>query len=58
VKPGTDLFGPKLGALPLLTGDDDTSGSDTGKTGKADSLPEVHEQETFLWTTQLWTTHL
>jgi len=46
VKPGTDLLGLKLRALPLLTGDDDTGCRDSCETGQTGSLPEVHEQET------------
>jgi hypothetical protein len=46
VKPGTDLLGRKLGPLPLLAGDDDTSCRDTGDTGETENLPEVHEEET------------
>ena len=46
MKPGTDLLGGQLRPLPLLTGDDDTGCRDTGETGEAEKLPEVHEQET------------
>ncbi|MDQ1482540.1 MAG: hypothetical protein QOF35_616 [Actinomycetota bacterium] len=31
---GTDLLRLQLGALPLLTRDDDTAGRDTGETGQ------------------------
>jgi len=47
VKPGADLLGCQLRPLPLLTGDDDTGGRNTGDTGETENLPEVHEQETF-----------
>ena len=47
VKTRTDLVGGQLRTLPLFTGDDDTSGPDTGETGETENLPEVHEQETF-----------
>jgi hypothetical protein len=47
VKPGTDLLGRQLRPLPLLTGDDGTSGRDTGETGNTQNLPELHEQGTF-----------
>jgi len=43
VKPGTDLIGRQLRPLPLLSGDDDTGCRDTGDTGKAKNLPDVHE---------------
>ena len=46
MKPGTNLLGRQLRSLPLLAGDDDTSCRDTGETGEAENLPEVHEQET------------
>jgi hypothetical protein len=46
MKPGTDLLGGQLRPLPLLTGDDDTGCRDTGETGEAENLPEVHEKET------------
>jgi hypothetical protein len=46
VQPGTDLLGRHLRPLPLLTGDDDTGGRDTGETGETENLQEVHEQET------------
>jgi len=46
VKPGTDLLGRQLRPVPLLTGDDDTGGRDTGETGETENLPEVHEEET------------
>jgi len=52
VKPGPYLLGRQLCPLPLLTGDDDTSGRNPGDTGKTDYLPEVHEQETFRWIIQ------
>ena len=45
MKPGTDLLGRQLLALPLLTGDDDTGCRDTGETGETENLPELHEQE-------------
>jgi hypothetical protein len=32
--------------LPLLTGDDDTGGCNTGNAGETESFPEIHEQET------------
>jgi hypothetical protein len=46
MQPGTDLLGRQLRPLPLLTGDDDTSCSDTGETSETENLPKVHEQET------------
>jgi hypothetical protein len=46
VKPGTNLLGLKLRALPLLTGDDDTGCRDSRETGQTSGLPEIHEQET------------
>jgi hypothetical protein len=46
VKARTDLLGSQLRPLPLFTGDDDTGCPDTGETGKAESFPEFHEQET------------
>jgi hypothetical protein len=46
VKPGTDLLGRQLRALPLFAGDDDTGCRDTGDTGETENLPDLHEQET------------
>jgi hypothetical protein len=46
VKPGANLVGLKQCALPLLAGDDDTGGRDTGDTGETENLPDFHEQET------------
>jgi len=45
MKPGADLLGCQLRPLPLLAGDDDTGGSNTGQTGETENLPGVHEQE-------------
>jgi hypothetical protein len=47
VQAGPDLFGSQLCPLPLLTGDDDTGGSDTGDTGQTENLPEVHDRSSF-----------
>lgn len=52
VKPGTDILGCQQCPLPLLAGDDDTGGGDTGETSQTENLPGVHEQETLSWMTQ------
>jgi hypothetical protein len=48
VKPGTDILGRQQCPLPLVAGDDDTGGRDTGDPGETEYFPDVHERETLL----------
>ena len=52
VEAAADLLGLELQALALLARHDDSGGGDTGKPGKTEHLPELHDRRPFPWTRQ------